>query len=106
MDSHTLREPSSLPLTAVRKSEKQRLLRDRSREFVQCRHLRLRKRGELARNLHILFKLRDVVATDNHRAHRMREREAHRVAHGHYTAARRNRRAFPRMLLLFERWRS
>jgi signal transduction histidine kinase len=80
---------------AVGKAEEQRRLGHRLRKLIERRHLSLRERRKLARDLHVFFKLRNVVAADDHCAYRVRQRELHGVAHGHYAWARRDCRAFP-----------
>ena len=58
-------------LASIRKAEEEGLLCDGLRQLIQCCHLRIRQRCEVAGNLYILFELRDVVAADDDRADRM-----------------------------------
>src|ERR1035437_2868771 len=63
---------SSFALSAADKPEEQRLLGNRLCPRGERRHLALAERLELARQLDILFQLRDRIAADNHRADRVR----------------------------------
>src|ERR1019366_10594212 len=87
------------PLCAADKPEEQRLLGHRLRPRGERRHLVLAERRELARQLYVLFQLRDRIAADNHRADRVRERIIQRLAHGERPRCGGNHRAFPRVLL-------